>query len=74
MTLKGQRLWNLNISFFELKLVAYLINSDIANCITGAALTACSMLKALAKIADDDEELELSQDLLDHAKYVQALT
>ncbi|XP_060552910.1 transient receptor potential cation channel subfamily M member 2-like isoform X4 [Ruditapes philippinarum] len=33
----------------------------------GAALVACAILKALAAVADDDEELELSQDLEDHA-------
>ncbi|XP_053387178.1 transient receptor potential cation channel subfamily M member 2-like isoform X2 [Mercenaria mercenaria] len=33
----------------------------------GAALVACAILKALASVADDDEELELSQDLEDHA-------
>lgn len=32
------------------------------------------MLKSLAKVADDDEELELSQDLLDHAQYVPFFT
>lgn len=32
-----------------------------------AALVACAILKCLAAVADDDEELELSQDLLDHA-------
>ena len=36
--------------------------------LSGAALVACSVLKAMSSIADDDEELELSIDLLDHAK------
>ncbi|WAQ96697.1 TMP2L-like protein [Mya arenaria] len=34
----------------------------------GAALVACAILKGLSKVADDEEELELSIDLLDHAK------
>ncbi|XP_052778337.1 transient receptor potential cation channel subfamily M member 2-like isoform X2 [Mya arenaria] len=33
----------------------------------GAALVACAILKGLSKVADDEEELELSIDLLDHA-------
>ncbi|KAH3872329.1 hypothetical protein DPMN_035544, partial [Dreissena polymorpha] len=33
----------------------------------GSALIACAILKALAQIADAEEELELSLDLLDHA-------
>ena len=41
--------------------------SDLFVC-SGAALVACALLKALAAVADDDEELELSQDLEDHAK------
>lgn len=36
--------------------------------VSGAALVACATLKALSSVASDDEELELSQDLLDHAK------
>ena len=36
--------------------------------ISGSALVASSVLKCMSKIADDDEELELSNDLLDHAK------
>lgn len=38
--------------------------------VVGAALVACAILKCLAAVADDDEELELSQDLIDHAKLV----
>ena len=36
--------------------------------ISGAALVACSILKAMSGMADDDEELELSMDLEEHAK------
>ena len=41
---------------------------DFIIIISGSALVACSVLKGLSGIADDDEELELSTDLLDHAK------
>lgn len=59
----------------ELFLFAILLNRrDLAKMMwksgedqIGAALVACSLLKSLAEIADDDEELELSQDLTDHA-------
>ena len=54
----------------ETRLFVFFSCNDSENLcyISGAALVACSILKAMSGMADDDEELELSMDLQEHAK------